>query len=691
MSSRGKRLLHFSAVCNGEKFDGKKLMTGSSKADSRRGTRSKDNASITSDLKKGEEIDEITVEEEYEDRILCAVSQSTNGDPTLKVFLKRDRERMGKTVVVTWFLVMAAVGFTIRKEKETSERVSGGGAGCSAVCDNGDKRSRGWVERLQAVFTIEKKGKKEITYHAIDHTQILRSDRYFQSPIAQKVQPHPMAPVVHLTLIAVFITGAAAYTNHTVGGPAGWFFDPSTNTSSANYASWAGNQTFGLGDYLNIRAPLFKKKSSFFLICPNNHASSASSFFTPPNSENLRICSPTRCSGSFSAGDAAGSVPSPPATSSAPSASPVAVADMGEKKDKISWKYEGVEKTFLEACLHEVTANGREGSSLKSLSWKNVAEKLKNEHNFIVDQKQMKNHYDYLKSKFSAFLKLKNKTGNYYNPSTNTFNLTKEEWELESKSNKNIESLRRTPLPFPDLCTQLFEGATSTGADSWGPSSTLPRPSQDSTQYSLNDFDDIDCTQKESVGVGEESSGQSKKRKRREMSKSKETSNSRLLEIGEDISKVAKILVETNTNQTVVLTYNETTFRSCSVDNSSDSDTFLYGQGNQQFGQPLTVAVPLTIEGPNYFFSDASDGIQCANGMAFGINVSHGVGLPPNLNQPPPPPYVEPPSNADGSLTPPGTIPGNLPSGAGWSVDANVRRAVYYALTFCGIFGLLQV
>lgn len=114
----------------------------------------------------------------------------------------------------------------------------------------------------------------------------------------------------------------------------------------------------------------------------------------------------------------------------------------------------------------------------------------------------------------------------------------------------------------------------------------------------------------------------------------------------------------------------------------------MYSQGNQQFGQPLTVAVPLTIEGANYFFSDASDGVQCENGMAFGINVSHGVGLPPNLNQPPPPPYVEPPSNADGT---PGTVAGNLPSGAGLSVDANVRRAVFYALTFYGIFGLLQV
>ena len=109
------------------------------------------------------------------------------------------------------------------------------------------------------------------------------------------------------------------------------------------------------------------------------------------------------------------------------------IKEMGEKKDRISWKVEGVEKTFLEACLREVTINWREGSSLKALYWRNVAETLKIEHNFIADQKQMKNRYDYLNSKFGAFLKLKNKTGNVYNATTNTFNLSKDEWELESK------------------------------------------------------------------------------------------------------------------------------------------------------------------------------------------------------------------------------------------------------------------
>ncbi|XP_076954504.1 early nodulin-like protein 18 [Bidens hawaiensis] len=147
------------------------------------------------------------------------------------------------------------------------------------------------------------------------------------------------------------------------------------------------------------------------------------------------------------------------------------------------------------------------------------------------------------------------------------------------------------------------------------------------------------------------------------------------------------LIFNTNSNQTVILTYNETTYRSCSIDNSSDSDTFVYSQGNV-IKQPLTVAVPLTIEGPNYFFSGANDGIQCENGLAFGINVTHGVGLPPSLNQPPPPPYVDPPSNADGSDTPTVT---SQPSGAGLSGADNVRRVVCYTLMLCGIFGLILV
>lgn len=80
---------------------------------------------------------------------------------------------------------------------------------------------------------------------------------------------------------------------------------------------------------------------------------------------------------------------------------------MAQKKPRISWKIKAIKRTSLEACLHEITVNGWEGGRLKALSWKIIVEKLANEYNFIMNQKQMKNWYNYLKLTFSACLKLK--------------------------------------------------------------------------------------------------------------------------------------------------------------------------------------------------------------------------------------------------------------------------------------------
>nr|XP_043630380.1 uncharacterized protein LOC122601704 [Erigeron canadensis] len=125
------------------------------------------------------------------------------------------------------------------------------------------------------------------------------------------------------------------------------------------------------------------------------------------------------------------------------------------KRIRVSWKNLNVVKTFVEACIHEISVNGREGGSLKTISWKTVSDVLKDSHNLIVDRKQMKNHYDYLKGKYGAWLLLRNKTGN---------------------KNKHVESLRNTTLPFPDLCAKLFDEAMATGIKSWGPSSNEPMP-----------------------------------------------------------------------------------------------------------------------------------------------------------------------------------------------------------------------
>lgn len=110
----------------------------------------------------------------------------------------------------------------------------------------------------------------------------------------------------------------------------------------------------------------------------------------------------------------------------------------------------------------------------------------------------------------------------------------------------------------------------------------------------------------------------------------------------------------TDSNNTVIQTFNATTYALCDFSDDDGNDTAFYYDGSGGPTANLTVAVPLTSEGANYFFSAADGGVECLRGMRFEITVSHGRGLPPSLNQPPPPPYVDlaPPPPPDIAVTP---------------------------------------
>ncbi|CAL5397962.1 unnamed protein product [Camellia sinensis] len=130
------------------------------------------------------------------------------------------------------------------------------------------------------------------------------------------------------------------------------------------------------------------------------------------------------------------------------------------------------------------------------------------------------------------------------------------------------------------------------------------------------------------------------------------------------------LIFNTNTNQTVIQTYNETIYRSCVMDDASD-DTFEYGGGNNQSGVPVMIPVPLTENGTNYYYSDADNAVQCQHGMAFEIVVNYGLGLPPSLVLPALAPYVDPPTASD--------VPS---SGGGLRTNANLRWVVWDIMRF---------
>lgn len=95
------------------------------------------------------------------------------------------------------------------------------------------------------------------------------------------------------------------------------------------------------------------------------------------------------------------------------------------------------------------------------------------------------------------------------------------------------------------------------------------------------------------------------------------------------------LIFNTNTNHSVIRSYNSTTYKNCDYDDALDSDTTELLAGDPSADPKLvTVPVQLVREGMTYFFSSPYEGEQCRNGQRFSINVTHGQGLPAGLKSP---------------------------------------------------------
>ncbi|XP_076883728.1 L10-interacting MYB domain-containing protein-like [Bidens hawaiensis] len=135
------------------------------------------------------------------------------------------------------------------------------------------------------------------------------------------------------------------------------------------------------------------------------------------------------------------------------------ILSMGDKRLKLTTEQE---KLFLETCIEETVRVGYMGVSLQRESWAVVGKKLLEAYGMAVEQKKLKNKYDYLREKYLAWSYLKRKTGNIYNPHTNMFTLTNEDWDVVCKVHPKAASLKTTPLANHELCATLFDKNSTT-------------------------------------------------------------------------------------------------------------------------------------------------------------------------------------------------------------------------------------
>ncbi|CAL5354036.1 blue copper protein-like [Camellia sinensis] len=132
---------------------------------------------------------------------------------------------------------------------------------------------------------------------------------------------------------------------------------------------------------------------------------------------------------------------------------------------------------------------------------------------------------------------------------------------------------------------------------------------------------------------------------------------------GKNFSLGDFLIFNTDSNHSVVQTYNFTTYKRCDSYNALENDTTEWSTTDPSSTsiQPVTVAVPLVKEGMNYFFSGDYDGEQCKFGQHMKINVTYGQGLPKSLMNPSDEaPAPANPNSGDDQSAPDTVVPANF-------------------------------
>ncbi|KAK3205327.1 hypothetical protein Dsin_019373 [Dipteronia sinensis] len=115
---------------------------------------------------------------------------------------------------------------------------------------------------------------------------------------------------------------------------------------------------------------------------------------------------------------------------------------------RVNWSDALPRKHFIDLCLYEANSGFRSGATLKPSAWTRIAEGFEKTIGKRLNQKQLKNGWDYMKRQYQTWTKLTNTTGHGYN-----------------LNHPDAKQFRYKPLPHCEELEQLFDGVLATGIE----------------------------------------------------------------------------------------------------------------------------------------------------------------------------------------------------------------------------------
>lgn len=97
------------------------------------------------------------------------------------------------------------------------------------------------------------------------------------------------------------------------------------------------------------------------------------------------------------------------------------------KKLKATWTPD-YHKIFVDLCVEEVLKGNRPGNYLSKEGWMNIVHSFHEKAGVRYDRMQFRNHWDNMKEQWRVWCKLVGTSSMKWDPDTNTFGASEEDW-----------------------------------------------------------------------------------------------------------------------------------------------------------------------------------------------------------------------------------------------------------------------
>lgn len=104
------------------------------------------------------------------------------------------------------------------------------------------------------------------------------------------------------------------------------------------------------------------------------------------------------------------------------------VSSSSPRKRKALWT-PSTRKVFIDLCLEETLQGNKPGTHFNREGWRNIVENFHEKTGLKYDRIQLKNHWDNTKEQWRVWSKLIGTSRMKWDPCTNEFGATEEEWE----------------------------------------------------------------------------------------------------------------------------------------------------------------------------------------------------------------------------------------------------------------------